>query len=198
VWNDLTLAHNVGSVGTYNLNGGTLTVGRLLAGSGTATFNWSGGALKVTNDDVAIGSSSLLGTALLLDGTRTLSAQSETVALDGTITHSAGSNTVTSGLTVYGGYDLSGSGSLAAGSETVGYPGGATVTQTGGTNTVTNGLTLSNGSGTSGIYNLNGGTLSVGTLSTGSGAATFNWGGGTLEVKNGGISVGGSSPPVSG
>ena len=42
----LDLSDYSGSSGTYNLNGGLLKVGNLMAGSGTAQFNFSGGTLQ--------------------------------------------------------------------------------------------------------------------------------------------------------
>ncbi len=62
----------------------------------------------------------------------------------------------------------------------VGYGGTGTVTQTGGTNSIANGLILGYSSTGAGTYNLNGGVLAVNYLSAGSGAAAFNFGGGTL------------------
>jgi autotransporter-associated beta strand protein len=42
----LTIANGTGSTGTYNLNGGTLTLQALERGSGNASFNFGGGTLK--------------------------------------------------------------------------------------------------------------------------------------------------------
>ena len=43
---DLLLAENAGSSGTYNLNGGLLSLAGLTQGSGSATFNFSGGTFQ--------------------------------------------------------------------------------------------------------------------------------------------------------
>ncbi|MGD0383980.1 MAG: hypothetical protein ABSA77_10685, partial [Thermoguttaceae bacterium] len=55
-----------------------------------------------------------------------------------------------------------------------------TVTQTGGTNSVAGTLYLGYNSTGKGTYNLNGGVLAVKALKGGSGAAAFNFGGGTI------------------
>ena len=46
----LRLADQSGSQGTYNLNGGTLSVGEISAGAGTSTFNFNGGTLAAKDD----------------------------------------------------------------------------------------------------------------------------------------------------
>jgi len=46
----LTLGQNLGSAGTYNLQGGLLTVFSLSQGSGSATFNFSGGTFQAAAD----------------------------------------------------------------------------------------------------------------------------------------------------
>jgi autotransporter-associated beta strand protein len=61
-----------------------------------------------------------------------------------------------------------------------GYGSSGTVTQTGGTVTVTGNLELAHAA--DGTYSLNGGTLVTGTFTQGTGAAAFNFGGGTLKA----------------
>ena len=63
----------------------------------------------------------------------------------------------------------------------MGYYGTGTFNQSGGTNTP-NALYLAYYSGSNGTYNLNGGTLIVKSLASGSGTASFNLGGGTLQA----------------
>jgi autotransporter-associated beta strand protein len=63
----------------------------------------------------------------------------------------------------------------------VGVAGTGIFTQSGGTNT-TNALTIASYAGSNGTYNLNGGTLTTKSLSSGSGTAAFNFGGGTLKA----------------
>ena len=90
-----------------------------------------------------------------------------------------------------GGYKLSGSGLMLAGSECVGYSGAGTFTQSGGTNSYEN-LYLGYNLGSSGTYNLSGGSLlsaGFGTEYVGySGSGTFTQSGGTNNCGNGGLS----------
>jgi T5SS/PEP-CTERM-associated repeat protein len=120
-----------------------------------------------------------------------LYADYQYVSSPGTFTHSGGTNSTMCLYLRRGGvgsgdnYILSGTGQLIAGTEYIGYTGSGTrtFTQTGGTNTVTSNLYLGYNSGTSGTYNLNGGTLVLKSISIGSGSATFNFGGGTLQAS---------------
>jgi hypothetical protein len=88
-------------------------------------------------------------------------------------------------------YDLSGSGSLSAPVEYVGYGGIGNFIQSGGTNSP-GALILAQGPGSYGYYYLNGGLLSVGSggIIQGSGNAGFYIGGGTLAVGSSGGSGG--------
>ena len=121
-----------------------------------------------------------------LSGSGRVSAPIEYIGYWGTgnFTQSGGTNAVSGtlylGASGSGSYSLSGSGLLSAGNEYVAYFGTGNFTQSGGTN-ISGGLELGyNGRGT---YNLNGGTLILPTLSTGSGTAAFNFGGGTLQAS---------------
>jgi autotransporter-associated beta strand protein len=83
-----------------------------------------------------------------------------------------------------GSLNISGSASAGAIAVTIGAGGTGTVTQTGGIFSVTDasqGLTLGSAAGSQGIYHLNGGTLGVANIKAGQGAASFNFGGGTLQ-----------------
>ena len=71
---------------------------------------------------------------------------------------------------------------LSAPFETIGLSGTGAFTQSGGTNSVAVSLVLAQGASSTGTYNLNGGLLSVGSLTQGSGSATFNFSGGTLQA----------------
>jgi fibronectin-binding autotransporter adhesin len=75
-------------------------------------------------------------------------------------------------------------GSLSATTEYVGYTSTGLFTQWGGTHTVTTHLYLGSLTGSDGTYNLNGGTLITRSINTGSGTATFNFGGGTLKASS--------------
>ena len=88
---------------------------------------------------------------------------------------------------VSGTYSLSGSGELKAGDggEYIGYSPGCTgfFEQTGGTNSIDGTLVIAGSPGSSGTYDFNGGLLVLPSagMATGSGTATFNFGGGTLR-----------------
>ena len=85
-------------------------------------------------------------------------------------------------ITGDGSYNLSGTAQLAAATEYIGYNGTGTFTHAGGANTISTNLCIGYRLGSSGTYNLNGGTLILKSLTTGSGTAEFNFGGGTLQA----------------
>ena len=68
----LWLAKEHGSKGAVRLEGGTLTVGSIQQGEGSSSFQWTGGMLKITDGDVEIGSTHLLGNRLDLKARQTL------------------------------------------------------------------------------------------------------------------------------
>jgi autotransporter-associated beta strand protein len=110
---------------------------------------------------------------------------------NGTFTSSAGSDTISSNLYLgntagaYGTYNLGGTGLLSVTKyEYIGYSGTGVFMQTGGTNTISSALYLGYNSGSCGTYNLTGGTLILKSISKGSGAAYFNFGGGTLRASS--------------
>jgi autotransporter-associated beta strand protein len=182
---------NTGS-GTYNLCGnGLLSASNEVVGVDSGAFIQSGGTNSVANYlYVGNAASNGGGGSYSLSGGGQLSAGSECIGYSGTgsFTQSAGTNSVSTVLYVgwYGGpamYNLSGSGQLSAASEYIGYPitGPGTFTQSGGTNCVSNGLHL--GGYGAGTYNLSGGELILASL-IGSGAAAFNFNGGTMQASN--------------
>ena len=150
--------------GGTNAISGTLWLGYWSASSGS--YNLSSGSLHASWEDVGE-----LGT--------------------GNFTQTGGTNTVSSEVDlgndkgISGSYSLGGSGLLSAGGEDVGYSSSSTGSfmQTGGTNAISGTLWLGYGSASSGTYSLNGGLLKLAGLNSGSGAATFNFGGGTLQAS---------------
>ena len=87
-------------------------------------------------------------------------------------------------------YNLSESGLLSSGAESVGYSGTGVFTQSGGTNSIPGGTNCGlflggSAQGCSGTYNLNGGLLNLCSLTYAGGAATFNFSGGTLQASSG-------------
>ena len=156
-----------GSSGSYTLNSGTLSMGwEHIAQYGTGTFTQTGGTNTVTGDSYIGNFSGALGTYTLSGGTHT-------VGRDVYLGHHAGGTGV---------FELSGTGSLSALNEYVGDGGTGTFTQTGGTNAVSDTLYLAHDSGSTGTYTLSGGTLTVGSITGGSGTSTFNFNGGTLQA----------------
>jgi fibronectin-binding autotransporter adhesin len=188
----LFVGYRASAVSSYTLkDSGILTAPYEYIGyQGPGAFTQSGGTNTVTLGRLSVGGFDV-GTYDFQDGV--LSCQNETVgdwSGTGTFTQSGGTNTVTD-LCVGYGYDtypeatgtfnLTG-GSLSATSESLGMSGCGTMTQSGGTNT-TGDLEFGRYSGSSGIYKLNGGTLILSSVTTGSGSATFNFGGGTLQAS---------------
>ena len=155
-----------GSSGTYDLQGGSLSSNWQVIGNGGAgALSQSGGSLTTNNQIIGMygpGAVSQTGGASTVSGTLYLGY------------YTAGSGTYSLG----GG---SGSPSLSAQNEDIGYSGGASFSQSGGTNTVGNTLTLGNNSGSHGAYDLQGGSLSAPTVNLKSGG-TFAQSGGTLNV----------------
>ncbi len=154
-----------------NLNGG-LTI------SGTGSVNLRSGNLSV-NDSIS-----------RMDG-GSLNVRYQYVGSTGTgvFTQTGGTNSISSYLYLgynsgsTGTYNLSGTGPLSASIQYIGRSGTGTFIQTGGTNTISSNLYLGFNSGSSGTYNLNSGTLILKSLSKGSGAAAFNFGGGTIQAS---------------
>ena len=191
----LCLGHNSDSTGSYNLSGGEFTASYEYVGdSGTGTFIQSGGTNSTSNlclgyESGSTGSYSLSGGEM--------SAYNVYVGLSGkgTFTQSGGTHTINgtpsldnalylgyqSGYT--GNYTLNGGLLKVNAYEYVGLSGKGTFTQTGGTHTITGTLSLGHFSGSTGTYSLEGGKLILKSLSKGSGAAQFNFGGGTLQAS---------------
>jgi fibronectin-binding autotransporter adhesin len=188
--NSVTGTLNVGygsvSNGAYSLGGSVLlsaqneAVGVQGAGSFVQTGGTNSSAIFVSNS----GSYSISGGLLQNTGA------GATFVLDNSFQQSGGTINVSPNgfllLTASAAFGLSGSGQLSSKSELIGYGGSGAFTQAGGTNSVTGvsfgftGLILGYNSPDSGTYNLDGGLLNVNALSAGSGAAAFNFGGGTL------------------
>ncbi len=125
----LILAVEPGSSGTYNLNGGLLSVASLSSGSGTAVFNFNGGMLNIaatfaSNLPIALNTSSFNATFdtggynVTLSGP--LSGPGGLVKADsGTLTL-AGSNTYSGGTTLSAGQlDLNNASALGTGTFTI-------------------------------------------------------------------------------
>jgi autotransporter-associated beta strand protein len=180
------------SIGTYELSGGQLISNFETVGSGgVGTFTHSGGSNTISGDFI-VGDGSTSNGTYELKGTGYLSSFSEIIGRSGMgkLTHSSGTNTMARlylGFEALGNgtYELSDEGNMICPFQLVGYLGTGTFTQSGGTNTCTNLLCLGNQSTSSGTYNLNGGTLVLNAFFPGSGAAFFNFGGGTLQACNG-------------
>ncbi len=158
--------------------------------SGTGLFLQTGGTnscgyLSVGNGTSGIGSYSLSGGSLA-----TASNASIGYSGTGTFTQIGGTNSVGYWLNIgnqagsAGAYNLSGSGYLTVASiENVGLSGMGSFTQSGGTNSCSS-LILGGNIGGSGTYNLSGGLTVLSSLGRGSGAAAFNFSGGTLRASS--------------
>ena len=182
---NLFLGSGAGS-GTVNMTAGSLFVANNLNDgySGTGSFTQSGG----TNSSsiVTLGYYNGSSGSYTLKGNGLLSATIEYVGVGGpgNFSQSGGTNAASS-LYLYGPnaiYNLSSNGLLNATAEVMGLSGTGIFTQSGGTNSAGS-LTLGYNSTGHGTYNLNGGLLIVSAMTNASGAAAFNFGGGTLRAS---------------
>ena len=189
----LFLGNSAGGSGTYNLSGnGHLSApgGESVGVSGTGTFSQSGGTNSVGS--LYLGANAGGVGTYSLSGSSQLSAVYEFVGSSGTgaftqtgaINNNEGDLTLGNNPGSLGAYSFTGSGRLSAYNEYVGLSGTGTLTQTSGINSLSGGLVLGRYAGSIGTYNLNGGVLVLSTLSKGSGAAAFNFNGGTLGVSS--------------
>ena len=192
----LYLGYNSVDCGEYRLSdSGTLSASHYesVGYLGAGIFRQSGGIHTVMG--LLVGDlSPSNGSYYLSDGV--LSASWEQIGLSGTgvFDQSGGTNTINRALRV-GGHSTPGSGTgtyllkdgtLTALWEVVGSSRSGTFTQSGGTNTISgygSQLCLGEQEGSTGTYNLSGGILVVPAIVVGRGSATFNFGGGTLQVS---------------
>jgi fibronectin-binding autotransporter adhesin len=184
--------------------GDTVNINETDGVSRTITYDYTGAA--VTLSSLAIDLTGYTGTATTLFSmsANNLSATNEFVGSSGLgsngtglFNQSGGTNTVSSGQlfigvnsTDKGFYYLSGTGSLTATGEDVGYMGTGTFNQSGGSNSVNPGSALNVGelSNSIGVYTLSGsGTLSVSGYEYigDAGSGTFNQSGGTNTINSG-------------
>jgi autotransporter-associated beta strand protein len=189
----LYIGSHSGSSSTYELGGdGQLSAPEEWVGlSGTGMFKQTGGTNSVGHP-LFIGNNHNSKGIYELSGDGHLSAENQYVGTfgTGTFTQSGGINSISTHLYLgydsgsSGTYELSDDGQLSAENQYVGYFGTGTFTQSGGINSISTYLYLGYNSGSSGTYNLNGGTLILRSLRTGSGTASFNFGGGTLKISS--------------
>jgi fibronectin-binding autotransporter adhesin len=195
----LYIGDGTGYSGSYNLTAGLLSIpGEDVAAAGTGTFTQTGGTNSVGGYGLGLGYSASSSGTYSLSGSGLVSAYGgEGVGGSGlgVFMQSGGTNAASSlylgaNTGSSGTYGLSGSGLLSAASEVVGYYYGTGIfTQSGGINIVKS-LCLSNNSfpfgyvaSGNGTYNLNGGVVILSSLSQGSGTASFNFSGGTLQAS---------------
>ena len=174
---------------TYDLAGGSVTIGYLLVASySTASLYQSGGSLSVaSNTEIGTYGTGLVdqtgGTAAFHDMYMGIGGAASYNASGGTI--SAG--TINDGRSNSAAINLSGTAALSAYSENIGDQGGhGLLTQSG--SSVNNSTYLTIGAGSTGVYNLSGGSMTVwlewvGRSTNGSG--TFTQTGGTHTVTGG-------------
>jgi hypothetical protein len=206
----LSVGHNAGATGTYNLGGvGALMVAtpEYIGYMGTGSFTQSGGSSHTISGGKSLYLGYLTGSSgsYTLSNTGTLAVSGpQYVGYDGmgTFTQSGGSNgTGAQNLNVgfnagsTGTYTLSG-GTLTPGFQSiVGLNGNGVFVQTGGVHTVNLGfLAIAHGANSVSSYALSGGavTSASGTSVGAAGAGTFNQSGGT-HTANGGLYLGSSA-----
>lgn len=88
IFSSLVIANNEGSVGTYNLDGGTLVASAIRMGSGVATFNFGGGILQASGDLSTSFDMTLTGNG----GNATVDTESYDVTLYGNLSGVGGLN----------------------------------------------------------------------------------------------------------
>lgn len=189
--NNLKLGQNAGASGTYNLSGGTLSVGgnEYVGYSDTGSFTQTGGTHTVTGILMLAAKDGSTGTYNLSGGSLSVGAyEAAGYSGTGTFTQSGGSHTVAAlylgtAAGASGTYNLSGGSLSVGGNEYVGIFGSGAFNQTGGTHTVSGDLYLAANSGSSGTYSLSGGSLSAGTINLNSGG-TFTQSGGILSISS--------------
>jgi hypothetical protein len=192
----LTLGEHVGyfspSVGTYELQGGSLTAKNLIVGShGSGTFKHTVGTN--TSTYLYLGEQKLSNGTYELSGAGSVQSFSQYVGYSGTgvFKQTGGVNEVRPNkLGMFGNlilgseasgsgiYELSGTGRLSAKTAVIGQKGSGTFTQMGGTFAVTDQLLLAAEAGSSGNYNLREGNLTAGSIQVNS-DGSFNQSAGT-------------------
>jgi fibronectin-binding autotransporter adhesin len=180
-----------GSIGTYNMTGGSLEDGLIVGDAGTGTFNNTGGSHSVSGD-LVLGSQATGNGTYKLSGMGALTVSGDAVVGDagaGTYTQTGGTASVTGAMTL--GNSITGTGSaevsggtLSLGSLVVDAANTSAATSSftvdGGAVSVTGGVTV-NASGTP-----NGSSLSV---SSGSLSATTVTNNDTLKVTGGTVTA---------
>jgi fibronectin-binding autotransporter adhesin len=106
VTNGLDLGQNLGSTGSYTLQGGLLNVSSLALGPGDGSFNFTGGTLRSGPIAIAAGSNAVLDTA---GGTLAISTS---ISGDGSLTKSGTGLLVLSGTNSYIGGTIVSAGTL--------------------------------------------------------------------------------------
>ncbi len=152
------------------INGGTITTSRSeigTYGSGAATVSgtgstWTGFSFVVDVGDYGKGTLCISGGGAVRPDSTFIGYYTGST---GTVTVDGAGSTWTNTNNVF-----------------LGYSGAGTVTQTGGTTSVGGTVSLGANSTGSGTYNLSGGVLALHGLAAGSGAAAFNFDGGTLRA----------------
>ena len=164
----LTVGTGAGLQGSYYLGGsGLLETSQTMVGTsgGVGTFEQTGGAHTIGSDLWVQGTSSQPSTYTLSGGQ--LSALYEYIGPStskGSFIHSGGTNTVTGTLYLGswgsnggdGTYELSGTGSLVAAKEYLGWAGVGTFYHSGGTNSISGGLYVGYNASTNNTYLLSG------------------------------------------
>ena len=184
--NELWISQNAGSVGVFNLSGGTITqVGWLAVGrnNGTGTMNMTGGTFNktVANTNATIIGASGVGVLNQVAGALNVANGDtwvgETKA--GTWNVSGGTANL---LALNVGQNAGGTGILNLQNASSGLTGA--LTNGGGTEVITAGaMLIGNNATANGTVNLDGGTLAVNTVGRSAGTGTFNFNGGKLQAR---------------
>ena len=204
----LDLSANNGVQGTYNLNGGTLSVNELENGSGAA-FNFGGGVFQCTDpypwNNISTNMPvNLTGGSATVDTGISGVVFSENVSGSGSLTKIGSGFLDLSGSVNYNGnlqvssgtLNLTATGQITSSNQYVGDNGTAAFSQFSATNSASQ-LTLGYGASDSGTYTLTGGVCVAGTANVGlAGTGVFTQSNGSAQFTS--LCLGGTSSTANG
>ena len=120
VLNNLYLAYDTDSNGTYNLNGGTLVLKSLSKGLGTATFNFGGGTLQASGNFTT----SLPMELTAIGGNANIDTAGYSIGISGDLSNTGGLNKLGAGTLILSGNNYY-TGGTNIGAGTLGFADGS-------------------------------------------------------------------------
>ena len=181
----------INSGGAYTMSGGSLVAGSVV---NNGVFDYSGGAVRLTNDDLAIDSAGLLGADINISNYQTFGSVNQSIGASlvgsGSITQNGGHNVINNVLTVGAGgtYNLSGStysqsgnySTLRVGQSGIGQMNVAGVVNQSGARAMLTALTINDG----GTYAQSSGINQVSSVLTIETGGSYQLSGGSLTASS--------------